>query len=173
MRARAIRGRFDQHPQCRVQGFFCASGIASFSTKPDLDGQNRLEVLGEEDEQDFEMSPMESASWRTDASHNAPEFWAVRHEDSTFPIRRLRLVGGSNRSQSSTVAWIEGWVCRMILLWRTECLMSSLHIPMRKAVQKHTPKQLMAPNGKETTVTVDVTPDFSNFGMVLDQNIGV
>ena len=27
------------------------------------------------------------------------------------------------------------------------------------------------PSGRETTVTVDVTPDFPNFGMVPDQNI--
>ena len=156
-----VRGRFESPPASAVQG----SGVFGGLTKRDRPEsqvsapsrirmvQNRFEVLGEEDDQDFEMSPTEvTTTERLFPGEQGPPTLpvcsgAVRREDSTLPIRRLRLVGGSNISQSTTVVQVadQGMgVCLMILLWRTQCLMSSLHIPMRRAVQKHTPKPLMA-----------------------------
>ena len=55
--------------------------------------------------------------------------------------------------------------------------MSSLHILMKGSSEAHTETIDGAsvgdeePNGRETTDTVDVTPDFPNFVMVPDQNI--
>ena len=55
LRARTIRGRFESPPASAVQG--------SAPSRIQM-GQNRFEVLGEEDEQDFEMSPMETTTER-------------------------------------------------------------------------------------------------------------
>ena len=68
LRAGTIRGRFESPPASAVQGS-APSRIRM--------GQNRFEVLGEEDEQDFEMSPTDRDCffWRTDVSHIALEFW--------------------------------------------------------------------------------------------------
>ena len=169
LRARTIRGRFESPPASAVQGS-APSRIRM--------GQNRFEVLGEEDEQDFEMSPTETTTERLllgeQMLHTLPlSSGAVRREDSNFPIRRLRLVGGNNVSQSTTMAQAADPGMGV----SHDTVEEDTMLDEEGSSEAHTETIDGAsvgdeePNGRETTVTVDVTPDFPNFGMVPDQNI--
>ena len=179
LRARAIRGRFESPPASAVQG----SGVFGGVTKRDRPesqvsapsrirmGQNRFEVLGEEDEQDFEMSPMETTTERLllgeQMFHTLPvSSGAVRHEDSNFPIRRLRLVGGNNVSQSTTMAQVADPGMGV----SHDTVVEDTMLDEEGSSEAHTETIDGAsvgdeePNGRETTVTVDVTPDFPILG---------
>ena len=108
--------------------------------------QNRFEVLGEEDEQDFEMSPTVEVTTteRLFPSKRLPPTLpacsgAIRREDS---IQFADCGWSAATTFLKTPPWcrlrIKGFVCRM-MQWRTQLPMSSFHIPMRRAVQKQTP----------------------------------
>ena len=140
--------------------------------------QNRFEVLGEEDEQDFEMSPTEvTTTERLFPGEQMPPTLpvssvAVRREDSTFPIRRLRLVGGSNISQSTTVVQVADpgmGVSHDTAVEDTMLDVEFAHSDEEGSSEAHTETIDGAsvgdeePNGRETTDTVDVTADFPNF----------
>ena len=169
LRARAIRGRFESPPASAVQG--------SAPSRVRL-GQNRFEVLGEEDEQDLEMSTTETTTERLligeQMLHTLPlSSGAVRREDANLPIRRLRLVGGNNASQSTTMAQVADPGMGV----SHDTVEEDTMLDEEGSSEAHTETIDGAsvgdeePNGRETTVTVDVTPDFPNFGMVPDQNI--
>ena len=186
LRARAIRGRFESPPASAVQdsGFF--DGMTQ-RDRPESQvstpsrtrmGQNRFEVLGEEDDKDSEMSPMETTTERLplgeQMSHTLPvSSGAVRHEDSNFPIRRLRLVGGNNVSHSTTMAQVADpgmGVSHDAVVEDT--MLDEERISDTETIDGASVGD-EEPNHRQTTVTVDVTPDVPNFGMVPDRNIAV
>ena len=134
-------------------------------------GKNRFEVLGEEDVQDFEMSPMETTTERLllveQMLHTLPlSSGAVLREDSNFPIRRLRLVGGNNVSPSTTMAQVADPGMGV----SHDTVEEDTMLDEEGGTEAHTETIVGAsvgdkePSGRETTVTVDVTPDFPNLG---------
>ena len=161
LRAQAIRGRFASPPASAVQGS-APSRIRM--------GQNRFEVLGEEDEQDLEMSPTETTTERLllgeQMFHTLPlSSGDVRREYSKFPIRRLRLVGGNNVSRSTTKAQVADPGMGV----SHDTVEEDTMVDEEGSSDTHTETIDGAsvgdeePNGRKTTFMVDVHPRFPKF----------